>query len=102
MAKERVDALLGLADGMLLLHRRNRDGNSTRKFNVGVFTRPGPRADLPVMRTKSAHESRRSPNASPRHPRPGSGHRLRSGDLAELVPFHNASLSRYNAATHVG
>jgi hypothetical protein len=23
-------------------HRRNRDGNSTRKFNVRVFTQPGP------------------------------------------------------------
>jgi hypothetical protein len=44
------------------------------------------------MRTKSAHESRRSPNASPRHPRPGSGHRLRSGDLAELVPLPQCQL----------
>src|ERR1700716_532921 len=28
------------------LHRRNRDGNSTRKLGVGVFTQPGPRSDV--------------------------------------------------------
>jgi hypothetical protein len=26
-----------------LLHRRNRDGSSTRKLGVGVFTQPGPK-----------------------------------------------------------
>src|SRR5258707_7748443 len=29
------------------LNQRNRDKLSTRKFDVGVFTQPGPRADYP-------------------------------------------------------
>src|SRR6202022_1063230 len=56
------------------LHRRNRDGNSTHKLGVGVFTQPGSFSDLSandrdvrstpinrhhevdVLRLKSAHE----------------------------------------------
>src|ERR1700688_308170 len=29
-----------------LLHRRNRDGSSTRKLRVGVFTQPGPATNI--------------------------------------------------------
>src|SRR5450631_518625 len=29
-----------------LPHRRNRDGSSTRKLDIGVFTRPGPNPDV--------------------------------------------------------
>ena len=35
-------------------HRRNRDGNSTRKLNIGVFTQPGPVADI---RPNSIHRA---------------------------------------------
>src|SRR5450631_1063327 len=31
-----------------LPHRRNRDGSSTRKLDIGVFTQPRPEADLTV------------------------------------------------------
>src|SRR4030081_81983 len=29
-----------------LPHRRNRDGSSTRKLDIGVFTQPGPEAEI--------------------------------------------------------
>src|SRR5450631_3511651 len=29
-----------------LPHRRNRDGSSTRKLDIGVFTQPGPNSDI--------------------------------------------------------
>src|SRR6266404_5725998 len=34
-----------------LPYRRNRDGSSTRKLDIGVFTQPGSKADLTVPKS---------------------------------------------------
>src|SRR6266446_9982432 len=41
--------------------RRNRDGNSTRKFNVGVFTQPGTRGPITTSRYGCKRELPQSP-----------------------------------------
>jgi hypothetical protein len=52
-SSDRVASAIGIP------HRRNRDGNSTRKFDVGVFTQPGSKPEVPPLKWEVRSRSKR-------------------------------------------
>src|SRR5471032_1929038 len=71
-----------------LPHRRNRDGNSTRKLDVGVFTQPGSKSEVsPLAQHVRSTLNSRHRQAAPACPfGANNGRRAGKGPAEETPP----------------
>jgi hypothetical protein len=82
-------ALTGARQCKFLSHRRNRDGISTHKLQVRVFTEPGPKADSPRQTPALRGPGLRGINLKVA----ADGDEIRGGRLREWVDHVRASIN---------